>query len=377
MKRILFAMMMLAGALSAQAQTESSKGITDINALAKKYAKEKDSASICIENPGRISIEETADGYDIEVEGRHLERDYRIKITHNRFPTDRMSIKCIGINTEFEGKATFKDADRITLTKGPHSQSAVIVKDGEDGYTLSILQKGDIKETRTVYIEKDTNWDFKIPFKDNKKKQSRFKFSLLGDLEFGMGLVSAHSQAPGMDIEFGNAGWEFFLNNIVNWEYTPFKNRKTHLSLGFGVDWRNYRMKGESRFLKDGQKLTIAPYPEGANIGFSRIKVFSMTLELMLRQDINKYLSVAAGPIVNFNTHASIKTRYETGSGKEKEGFKETSSSIPQKAVTVDFKAEVTVSLISLYFKYSPTNTLDTEFGPGFKSMSAGLVIGI
>lgn len=101
-----------------------------------------------------------------------------------------------------------------------------------------------------------------------------------------------------------------------------------------------------------------------------------MTLELMLRQELNKHISIMAGPVVNFNTHGSIKTRYTIGSGKEKEGFKETSSNIHQKPVTVDFKAQVSIKPVSFYFKYSPCNTLDTDYGPEFKSFSTGACIG-
>jgi hypothetical protein len=134
-------------------------------------------------------------------------------------------------------------------------------------------------------------------------------------------------------------------------------------------------MKGKNRFLKEDNKLIVAPYPDDADIDFSRVKVFSLTLELMLRQEINRKISIAAGPIVNFNTHASIKTRYAIGSGKERERFKETSSNIHQKPVTVDFKAQLNISPLAFYFKYSPINTLDTDYGPEFKSMSTGICI--
>lgn len=380
MKRILLTFIMLAGALMMQAQT---KGDTDINTLAKQYAKNDKNAVLEIPTPGRIFITEDTDGYIIDIEGTQEGKKYRIRVAHLRMrPTEECTIKTGGRKCDFENGVLFDDAGKITLTKDANMQTVTIVREGENGYTFSIQQKGEKSETRTVYGETSTNWDFNIPFKNsgstkssNRRQNARFSFDLLSDLEFGMGLVSAHSQAPGMDVEFGNAGWEFFLINLYKWEYRPLK--KTRLSLGFGVDWRNYRMKGENRFLKENNKLVIAPYPDGADIKFSRVKVFSMTLELMLRQDFNKHVSIMAGPVVNFNTHGSIKTRYTIGNGKEKEGFKETSSNIHQKPVTVDFKAQFVISPISFYFKYSPTNTLDTDYGPEFKSISAGLSIGL
>ena len=379
MRRILFAMIMLAGAVSVQAQTEK----IDINTLAKQYAKSNGNASLEIADPQRVVITKCREGFVIEAKGKHDGQVYNIKITHfKNGSSETNTIQTGRVDYNLEKGALFEDADRIVLTKSPYKNSIIVLKEGDNGYKLSIEQKIDTKENRTSYQQTSSSWDFNIPFKNAGKEkrsiyraQSRFLLNLLSDLEFGIGLVSAHSQAPGMDVEFGNAGWEFFMNNIFNWEYRPFN--RTFVSLGFGVDWRNYRMKGENRFLKEDNKLTIAPYPDGANIDFSRVKVFSITLDLMLRQYLNKNISIAAGPIVNFNTHASIKTRYTIGSGKAKEGFKETSSNIHQKPVTVDFKAGLIINPIEFYFKYSPTNTLDTDYGPEFRSMSAGIIIGL
>ena len=370
---------MLAGAVSVQAQTEKS----DINTLAKQYAKSNGNASLEIVDPQRVVITECREGFVIEAKGNHAGQVYNIKITHFTNGSSETNTTQTGrVDYNLEKGALFEDADRIVLTKSPQKSSVLVLKEGVDGYKLSIEQKSDTKENRTIYQQTSSSWDFNIPFKNAGKEkrsiyrpQSRFSFNLLSDLEFGMGLVSAHSQAPGMDVEFGNAGWEFILNNIFNWEYRPFN--RTFVSLGFGVDWRNYRMKGDRRFLKEDNKLTVAPYPDGADINFSRVKVFSMTLELMLRQGLSRHVAIEAGPIVNFNTHASIKTRYTIGSGKEKEGFKETSSNIHQKPVTVDFKAGLIINPIEFYFKYSPTNTLDTDYGPEFRSMSAGIIIGL
>ena len=381
MKKFLLTMMMLAGALNIQAQT----GKSDINTLAKLYAKSNGKATLEIPSPEKVLITECDYGFTIEVKGKeeHGGMDYDIKITHIINGSSESSISLAGIkDNDFEKGVLFVDADKVVLAKAPLQNSILVTKGGNDGYTLSIRQKGSNEATLTAYRGTDSSWDFNIPFKNSHntkstplRRNARFSFNLLSDLEFGMGLVSAHSQAAGMDVEFGNAGWEFILNNIFNWEYRPFN--RTFLSLGFGVDWRNYRMKGDRRFMKEDNKLVIAPYPDGADINFSRVKVFSMTLELMLRQGLNRHVAIEAGPIVNFNTHASIKTRYTVGSGKEKEGFKETSSNIHQKPVTVDFKAGLIINPIEFYFKYSPTNTLDTDYGPEFKSMSAGIIIGL
>lgn len=261
--------------------------------------------------------------------------------------------------------------DTVKITNGKEHISIEVIKQGEDYKLERDLSGNDI----TVINQK---LDFDIPFigknkekwEQTKRRQRNAKFDLfvLRHLEYGMGLVTATNQAEGMDVKMANCGWEFTLNNLFGLRYAPTKN--TQLQMGFGVNWRNYRMKNDNRFFKqDDNHLIIAPYPNGANIEFSRIKIFSMTLEMLVAQYFTKNIKVTAGPVVNFNSHGSIKTRYKLNG----EGHKETSSNINQNAVTIDFKAEVGVDPVSLYFKYSPQNMLDTNYGPEFHSMSAGI----
>lgn len=267
---------------------------------------------------------------------------------------------------------------RITEGRG-YINVEVHGREGNDAY-LYTIRKG---SNTSIMSEKSKSWDFRIPFVDKKivasssprYKRARFSLNIINGLQFGMGIVSATSQAPGMDINMSNAGFEFFLNNLVMWEYRPVKN--TSLTMGFGVDWRNYRMKGNTRFIKDGTNITLGAYPEDADIDFSRLKIFSLTLDLMLRQRLFGHVSMAAGPVVNFNTSGTLKTRYTLVNGDNRESIKERNRNIHQNAVTVDFKGELKIDPIAFYIKYSPMNVLDTNYGPKFRSLSAGAMIAL
>ena len=366
MKRALFTTLLLALTIASYAQ-----GYTSMNTRAEQYLRNTQD-TLVIKNPKVVTVDLTTDSYSIRVEGEHNGYDYDITFNTRIEPAHYISVQANGIADT--GAKEFRNPLNVTLMKND-GESSTSIK-GE-AYAYEIKSTGSIHNTKTISKESDSNWDFNVPFGNGNRKKhnskAHFSFDLLGDLEFGLGLVSATEQAPGMDVGFGNSGWEFTLNNLFKWEYRPV--RSTSLSLGFGVDWRNYRMTGDRRFLKQDNNIIIAPYPEGADVNFSRIKVFSMTLELLLRQKITKKVSVAAGPVVNFNTHASIKTRYAVGKGKEKEGFKETTSNIHQKPVTFDLKGVLSIDPLSFYFKYSPVNTLETSFGPAFRSMSAGVLI--
>lgn len=372
MKRLLFAAALLFTAICTQAQSEKS-----MNTLAEEYANSSE-GRLCFIEPETAVITRDDTGYSIEVTGTRNGYAYCITSRCSQTPLQQISISSGNIEVDLSDDVTIVAPDSVVLCKNAeHSTVTVEGRNGDETYFLKISLNKATNNTLTVK-ETDNGWDFNIPFIEKTNENSSeapalFSFNILDDLEFGIGLVSATGQADDMNVKIGNAGMEFILNNLFNWRFQPTRN--THFTLGFGVDWRNYRMKGDRRFLKDGDNLLVAPYPDGADINFSRIKVFSMTLELMLKQRIYKGISLHVGPVVNFNTHASIKTRYSVGSGKDKERFKETSSDICQNPVTVDFKGQLNFKNIGFYFKYSPTNTLDTDWGPEFKSISTGIVM--
>lgn len=372
MKRLLFAAALLFTAICTQAQSEKS-----MNTLAEEYANSSE-GRLCFIEPETAVITRDDTGYSIEVTGTRNGYAYCITSRCSQTPLQQISISSGNIEVDLSDDVTIVAPDSVVLCKNAE-QSTVTVegRNGDETYFLKISLNKVTNNTLTVK-ETDNDWDFNIPFIEKTNENSSeapalFSFNILDDLEFGIGLVSATGQADDMNVKMGNAGMEFILNNLFNWRFQPTRN--THFTLGFGVDWRNYRMKGDRRFLKDGDNLLVAPYPDGADINFSRIKVFSMTLELMLKQRIYKGIYLHVGPVINFNTHASIKTRYSVGSGKDKERFKETSSDICQNPVTVDFKGQLNFKNIGFYFKYSPTNTLDTDWGPEFKSISTGIVM--
>jgi hypothetical protein len=148
--------------------------------------------------------------------------------------------------------------------------------------------------------------------------------------------------------------------------------RNSHIGLTFGLDWRNYKMIGNSRWMKDGDKTFITGYPDGADIDYSRLRTLSLTLSFMYGYNFNRYVNMKIGPVVSFNTRGRIKTRFAL----EGELVKEKLKDINITPVTVDFKAELNFRFVGLYFKYSPCNVLNSDFGPGFKPMSAGLLFG-
>ena len=133
-----------------------------------------------------------------------------------------------------------------------------------------------------------------------------------------------------------------------------------------------YTEIGKQRFIKDaGTDIYIGSYPEGADIQFSRIKVFSWAFPVMFTHETKNDFSFSVGAIVNFNTHASLKTRYKL----EGQEYKLTDNNIHQTPVTVDLQASISYKSVGFYVKYSPCKVLDTAYGPEFTALSVGLIL--
>ncbi len=163
--------------------------------------------------------------------------------------------------------------------------------------------------------------------------------------------------------------------------YRWYNRRQTqYFSLGLSFGWRNFRMTGHSRFLKDDNGiLTTAAYPENASkTEFSRIKLFSLGIPFRYTFKLDKNWKIDLATILNFNTYASVKTRYEltddsfypnrTVTHKVKEMTKD----LHQIPVSVDFMAQVHWKWLGVYAKYSPCKVLNTDWGPDFTPISVG-----
>lgn len=257
--------------------------------------------------------------------------------------------------------------EQVTIEKG-ESHFGVEIKGREGNPDFEYSHKMEVTSNSSVITEeKNPNWDFKVPFLSKKEKKQYANEINSGG--FGFGLVTAMNAPEGMNVEMG-ASYELMMDHLLNWAYYPWRNGSS-FSIGFGFSWRNYRMTGKTCFVKENENLVLGEYPEGADIRFSRLKVFSLTIPLMYNQVISQRISFSLGPVINFNTHASLKTRYKLDGKK----VKVTDNNIHQNRVTVDFMAQLNFQDIGLYVKYSPTNVLNTEYGPKFTSLSTGITL--
>ena len=242
-------------------------------------------------------------------------------------------------------------------------------REGDDKYTYEskillvdsnyVSEQSINKETWSFDFVKSKSHGTGYPLKQ-KNLSSRLGFGLC----YGANADYKGPQSVG-------SSWEIMwtIAEIEKYGY----GKHNGFSIGFGINWRNFRMDGRSKFVKlDDGTITEEALPAGYDNDFSRIKVFSLTIPVMWKYR-TKQVTFGLGPVFNINTYASIKNRYWDADGeKHKEMFKK----IHQRPITVDIMAEVSFhNWFSIYGKFSPMTILNSTYANdvNFQPVSFGI----
>ena len=242
-------------------------------------------------------------------------------------------------------------------------------REGEDKYTYeSKILLVDSNYVSEESINKDT-WTFDfIKSKSHGTGYPLKQRNLSSRLGFGL-CYGANADYKGP--QSVGSSWEIMwtIAEIEKYGY----GKHNGFSIGFGVNWRNFRIDGRSKFVKlDDGTITEENLPAGYDNDFSRIKVFSLTIPVMWKYR-TKSVTFGLGPVLNINTYASIKNRYWDADGeKHKQIFKK----IHQRPITVDIMAEVSFhNWFSIYGKFSPMTILNSTYANdvNFQPVSFGI----
>lgn len=184
------------------------------------------------------------------------------------------------------------------------------------------------------------------------------------------GFVIGWANAPsGLDVDMGHSmelGWLNVIGAKLN------TGHGQRITMGVGIDWRNYKLCRGTRYAWDDDHVWTDLYPTDATPRSSRLKVFSLTLPIILRQRLVNKVDLMAGAIVNFNVHGSLETVYDLDGTK----ITERTTRIHQVPVTADIFAGVKWSCLGAYVRYSPCHVLRQEHAPAFTSFSTGIFLG-
>lgn len=192
---------------------------------------------------------------------------------------------------------------------------------------------------------------------------------------WGFGFTDALNAPSGMDVNMGRS-FNFCIEDMIAVRMHPWKTGT--LSLGVGIDVRNYRMTGDMRFVEDvaTKQIGIEGYPEGAIPNFSKIRTNSATFNLKYIQNLGRGFRLAFGPELSVIGHRSsqhkIVTKYEDAQGEQKEKYK----NIKTNKVGMNLVGVLNYkNLLGVYAKYSPSKVLNPTFGPEFNTLSVGIML--
>lgn len=177
--------------------------------------------------------------------------------------------------------------------------------------------------------------------------------------------------ASDADVKPGKS-FEISWLNVIGAKYNTGTGQR--ISVGLGIDWKNYKLGSSERFSAGEAGISLLPYPAGSTSRTSRLKVFALELPIIFRQRIGKYVDVFAGEITNFNLHASVLTSYTHAEGKVKET---TTKGLHTSKVTFDLMAGANYRKVGVYVRYSPCRVIKKDFGPKFNTLSFGVVLGL
>lgn len=188
-----------------------------------------------------------------------------------------------------------------------------------------------------------------------------------------IGLNRACGQGSGNRLQWGKS-FEISWTSIIGVKYSF---RKSAISLGLGITWRNYKVTTSDRCLTAGDNKGIewGKYPEGSNARFSRLKIFTLQMPLFFRGRIPKSaLRYRLGPVFCFNTYGSLKTVFDDSDGNRRETF---TKDIDQRKFTVDFMGAISFKHeIGLYVRYSPMKVMGTSSAVNFRPLTIGITAG-
>ena len=260
---------------------------------------------------------------------------------------------------------------KVTVISNDSLQKVLVNgKQGDDDYVYqNTIRLVDANYESKTSISRD-HWDLIPSVKLGKKSgedDSNSHYSNQLTMHFGLGFTAPTKVDSRIDFSTFKS-WDFIFT-VAQFDHFFDRSKRNMLSLGLGLDWKNYRMTDDMLFTKapDGN-VTVEKFPLEYEPKFSRIKVFALTATLRYEHDFGHGFAIGFGPVVNFNTYASIKTRYKLLGDKVMHMEK----NIRQRPITIDWMANMRIADVPFYVKYSNDNVLK-DGGVKFHSLSFGL----
>lgn len=260
--------------------------------------------------------------------------------------------------------ASISNASRVTVVRSDKGTSVTVR--GADGDDDAYYEFETERAVEPMFALSEPDWSPALPFTLARHRHTLFKTTYFNNMILGAsipvsapGAVKASVEGGILDI-FG-AVWQ-------PWYHGP------EFGVGVGLYYRQFAVGDRMRLDCVNRQLMLVPLGDDAIDKYrSRMRFWSFTLPVTVRQNIFRSLSVMAGAIVNFNSYAVASTSYHRNDGYS---YASTFKGLHQRLVTVDIMASLNISDMGVYVKYSPMRMFSEGWGPDMRSVSVGLIIG-
>ncbi|MDE6342182.1 MAG: hypothetical protein K2K93_07680 [Muribaculaceae bacterium] len=270
---------------------------------------------------------------------------------------------------------TVESPSRVIITESPEGMRLTVTDTDslvKESFLVDYAPGAKVTTSRSssVSIFKIPGFDY--PGKPEKSCEDRSENLWVASIDgVCIGLNNAMGQTGGGGLQWSKS-FEISWLSCLNVGYRFSRSR---IYLGLGFDWRNYRATADGRWMvADGNGgVAWGQAPEdAAAVRSSRLKVFSLQMPLMYTWVIPKTkLKWRVGPILNFNTYASLLGVYDDKAGNRCEYF---TKDIDRNRVTVDFLGSLSYnSMFGIYVRYSPMKVLKESSPINFTPFTIGV----
>lgn len=291
-------------------------------------------------------------------------------------------IKASGIN---DGPDNFIYRTGEGKRKGPWSQSMIVCPDVSD---LTVAETDSAVLVSYRASEQQGLISYSFPFSDPANRQQT---SYIGRRSNDVGFTLSSKGESKWSIFFGGVtfGWTGTLDRSdgfsptvgKSWDISilsllglKYRYRAHTLMAGFGLGEQHIVTRRSTYMsLLDDRTIGLLPFAENQTKRSSTLELFRLQVPLLYSYSFGKGgdWCLAAGPVINFNTGASIVTRYKM----EGSDYTVKTGHLPRRIVTVDPLISLSYDGLGLFFRYSPMKQFRTHTGVNFNTWSAGVVV--
>ena len=261
-------------------------------------------------------------------------------------------------------KTVINNPKKVTITEDNGKATInVVAQQGDTSYNY----KYEITSSTPLNVESSSDWKVNYPFKKDDPEDEFKTWECFTDGFYAGWGSSKVSDALQSKISVNEVG----ILNIAGIGYNP--SHSTRLSIGIGLNYRNYNLKKDNYFMKVADVVDILPFGEDYKHRSSDLSLYSLQFPLLIRQCIYKEFAVELGPVFMWNTYADIDCNYKYNDTE----VRELTNKLKQNPFHVEGYAALGWDDLGIYFRYNPNKVFKEGYGPEIKNTwTLGFILG-